>query len=133
MFRDDRYVRTVRFGCDQTHLHIRCDLRRWGKFHIVLVFHGPSPLVLQTPVLTHDLRGALAVRGRRPPEVGRVVGGEVVEMSVPLSALGAQPSNTLQFQVKVFHEGIERECYPESAPIELVVPGEDAALVNWVV
>jgi alpha-amylase/alpha-mannosidase (GH57 family) len=133
MFRDDRFVRTVRFGCDQKHLYIRCDLRRWGRFQIVLVFHGPSPLILQTPALSHNLQAPLTVRGRRPSDVGQVAAGDLVEMKIPFSDLGAQPSNALQFQIKVFHDGIERECYPESAPIEVTVPGEDALLANWIV
>jgi hypothetical protein len=39
----------------------------------------------------------------------------------------------VQFQVKILHDGIERECYPESAPIELAIPNGDAALTQWVV
>jgi hypothetical protein len=39
----------------------------------------------------------------------------------------------VQFQVKVFERGIERECYPENSPIELAVPSAESALAEWVV
>lgn len=133
MFRDDRFVRTIRFGCDATHLHVRCDLRRWGRFQIVLVFQLPSPLILQTPPLARNLRAPLTIRGEAPREAGLVATADLVEMSIPFSALSSVTTGAIQFQLKIYHEGIERECYPESAPIELPLPGEDAALVNWIV
>jgi hypothetical protein len=64
-------------------------------------------------------------------EIGTVAADEVIELSVPFAAIGATPASSLQFQVKVFHDGIERECYPESAPFEVITPGSDAALANW--
>jgi alpha-amylase/alpha-mannosidase (GH57 family) len=133
MFRDDRFVRTLHFAMNRTHLHLRCDLRRWGRFQIVLVLHAPGALVLQTPPLARHLDAPLTVRGAAPRTVGRVVASDLVEMSIPFADLGAHAGGIVQFQLKIFHDGIERECYPESTPIELAVPGEDAELVSWIV
>ena len=66
---------------------------------------------------------------RRP----RLSTDEIVEMSVPFSVLGVPAGAVLQFQVKVFEKGIERECYPENSPIVLPVPGIESALAEWVV
>ncbi len=133
MFRDDRFLKAIRFGCDDTNLHLRCDLRRWGRFQIVLVIHAPTPLVLQTPPLARKLDAPLTIRGVVAKEAGRVIASDAIHIVLPFSDLQAKPTSSVQFQVKVFHDGIERECYPESAPIEIAVPGEDAALVNWIV
>ncbi len=133
MFRDDRFLRLLRFGCDFTNLHLRCELARWGQFQLVVVVHSPTSCVLQTPPLARNLRAPLMLRNRTVREAGHVSVSEVVHLVIPFSELKAAPGSLLQFQVKIFHDGIERECYPESAPIELQVPGEDAALVNWIV
>jgi len=49
MFRDDRFLRTVRFGCDTQRLYLRCDLRRVGDFTLGIVFHQPAGLIVRTP------------------------------------------------------------------------------------
>jgi hypothetical protein len=66
-------------------------------------------------------------------ETGEFAADEVVEVSVPFLALGVRAGNLVQFQVKIFEKGIERECYPENSPIEIVVPGPETALAQWVV
>ena len=135
MFRDDRFLRTIRFTCDHQHLHLRFDLRQWGRFSVGIVFHQPSDLLVQTPTVAHGRCGTATLihRGGEEREIGEFAADEVVEISIPFSALGATAGAMLQFQVKVFQNGIERECYPESAPIELRAPGPDSALAQWVV
>ncbi|MEQ1851004.1 MAG: glycoside hydrolase family 57 protein [Chthoniobacteraceae bacterium] len=135
MFRDDRFLRVIRFACDTQRLHLRFELRRWGRFQISVVFHQPPGLIVQTPVLARGRRGTVSVSGHNgeEQEVGDFAADQVVEASIPFSSLGVHQGNLIQFQVKVFEKGIERECYPESAPIELVVPGPETAMANWVV
>jgi alpha-amylase/alpha-mannosidase (GH57 family) len=135
MFRDDRFIHTVRFGCDPEYVYLRLDLRQWGRFQVAVVFHQPPGFLAQSPPLARGRRGTLTLtrRGGGEAEVGEFVADEVVELRIPFTALGVGHGHAVQFQVKVFHEGIERECYPEGAPIELVAPGLEAPLVNWVV
>jgi alpha-amylase/alpha-mannosidase (GH57 family) len=135
MFRDDRFLRTIRFACDAQKLHLRFDLRRWGRFSVAIVFHQPGEFLVQTPTVARGRRGTLTL-GRSASEereIGEFAADEVVEVSIPFTALGAKPRSMVQFQIKVLQEGIERECYPESAPIEITVPGADNALAQWVV
>jgi len=135
MFRDDRFLRTVRFGCNGEMLSLRFDLRREGEFTIGIVFHLPAGLLMQTPVAKRGTSGKVTLL--RPGGKGRAAGKfaveEIIELSVPFSELGVQAGGTVQFQVKVFERGIERECYPENSPIELAVPSAESALAEWVV
>ena len=135
MFRDDRFLRTVRFGCDREMLSLRFDLRREGEFTIGIVFHRPAGLLVQTPVAKRGTSGKVTLLrlGGMGRAAGKFAVGEIIEIGVPFSELGVQAGGTVQFQVKVFERGIERECYPENSPIELAVPSAESALAEWVV
>ena len=52
---------------------------------------------------------------------------------IRLAELGLTGDAPLAFQVKVVQDGIELECYPESAPIQFPLLGPDFALRNWIV
>ena len=135
MFRDDRFLRTVRFGCDTEGLHLRFDLRRTGAFTISIAFQEPAGVLVQMPAATRGANGKVTLR--RPDGKARAAGefavDEIIEISVPFTALGVTSGSTLKFQVKVIERGIECECYPESSPITLTVPAADSALAEWVV
>ena len=135
MFRDDRFLRAVRFGCDTQRLHLRFDLRRAGGFTISIVFHDPAGVLVQTPPALRGTSGKLTIR--RPDaadeKAGEFAADEIIELSVPFAALGVHAGAALRFQVKVFEKGIERECYPENSPFVLTVPGFESTLAEWVV
>ncbi len=135
MFRDDRLLRSVRFGCNMDRLHLRLDLRRAGEFSVCVVFHQPAGLFAQTPSVSRGSHGVLTLRrqGGEACEIGEFAVAEIAEMSVPFAVLEAAPGSTVQFQVKIFEKGIERECYPENTPFTLAVPGSDSRLAEWVV
>jgi alpha-amylase/alpha-mannosidase (GH57 family) len=135
MFRDDRFLRDLHFGTDTERLLLRASVRSWESFRVVLVVHQPGPHILQSAPLSRGQSSQFHFRASNGAEktVGLIAAGTVIEAAIPFAALGAQPGGALQFQVKIFHKDIERECYPENAPFELVVPGSDALLENWVV
>ena len=135
MFRDDRFLRELHFGATMSELVVRASARRWDKFRVVIVVHSPGPHILQSAPIHRSSKGTLQLRDQNGHEhpVGQIAAGNVIEISIPFAAIHATPGSTLQFQVKVYHEGIERECYPESAPFEVPVPGVDAPIANWMV
>jgi alpha-amylase/alpha-mannosidase (GH57 family) len=135
MFRDDRFLRAIRFASDTERLYLRFELRRWGRFQISVVFHQPPGFSVQMPILARGRRGTVSLSrsNGEEREVGDFAADEVVEAGIPFTALGVQQGSVVQFQVKVIEKGIERECYPETAPIDLVVPGPESALGQWVV
>ncbi len=132
MFRDDRFIKSLHYGFDEERLSIRVDLRRWGQFKLALTFHQPQGLVVVTPALMHSHRGPLTLNERGTERaVGELATGQVVELTIPFADLGVEPGGIVQFQLKLFHNSIERECYPETAPIELAVPSAETRLAQW--
>ncbi len=132
MFRDDRFVQSLHYGCDEAQLYFRVDLKRWGQFKLALTFHQPADVIVVSPQLSHSQRGKLTLTERgQQREVGQFATGEIVEFAIPLSELGVSPGGLVQFQMKLFHNGIERECYPESAPIEVHAPTAEWQLSQW--
>ena len=134
MFRDDRFIQTIRYGFDEAQMYIRIDLRRWGQFKLALTFHHPAGVMIITPALSQGLHANLT-RTERGTElsVGVIAAGEIVELAIPFRDLGIAAGSILQFQLKLFHNGIERECYPESAPIEFTVPDAETRMAQWAV
>ena len=132
MFRDDRFIESLHYGFDEERLSIRVDLRRWGQFKLALTFHQPQGLVVVTPALMHSHRGPLTLSERGTERaIGELATGQVVELAIPFADLGIGPGGIVQFQLKLFHNSIERECYPETAPIELAVPSAETRLAQW--
>ena len=132
MFRDDRFIDSLHYGFDEERLSIRVDLRRWGQFKLALTFHQPQGLVVVTPALMHSQCGPLTLNERgTETAIGELATGEVVELAIPFADLGVGPGGIVQFQLKLFHNSIERECYPETAPIELAVPSAETRLAQW--
>ena len=132
MFRDDRFVQSLQYGCDESQLYLRVDLRRWGQFKLALTFHQPADAVIVSPQLAHSQNGTLTLsEGGLQKSVGKFATSEVVEFAIPFADLGVAPGQHVQFQMKLFHNGIERECYPESAPIELIAPTDESRLAQW--
>ena len=62
MFRDDRFVRALRFGCDAQRLHLRLDLRRAGEFTIGIVTHQLAGVLVQTPAAKRGSSGKVMLR-----------------------------------------------------------------------
>ena len=56
-----------------------------------------------------------------------------VHSGLQLAEIGVALDAPLAFQIKVMHDGIELECYPETAPIQFRPLGQDFALQNWIV
>ncbi len=134
MFRDDRFLNEFFFATDTERLHLRFDLRKWGRFTIAVVFHQPSDYLVCTPILARGKRGtAMLVHDSGDTEIGELTVDETVELSIAFAELAIEPGQAIQFQIKILHDGIERECYPETAPIELTAPAADTALARWVV
>jgi len=142
---DELMVRSIRFGFDANNLLVRVDLAEpmrqaladGVEFDIAFV----EPAGLRVAV-AGGRRGAVATMQRREPsgrwaEVDHVKPGvaadDVLEVAVPLDALGGRPSgssalargrgDTLSFFIAVTRAGVEVTRYPSYAPITTRVPG----------
>ncbi len=135
MYRAERIVGKIQFGSDERTLFLRVDLRKWEPVALTVQFHQPAGVLVRTGVLTRGGAGEFTIEkagGEKLTRASLVVDDEI-EFALPLADLGLAGEAPVAFQVRVFRDGIERECYPENAPIQFTLLGADFALRNWIV
>ena len=135
MYRADRIVRKIHFGSDARTFFLRVEVRKWEPIELLVQFQQPAGIVVRTSVLMHGGVGEFTIGragGETRTRTSLVLNG-AIELAVPLADLGLAGEAPVAFQVRVFRDGIERECYPETAPIQFTLLGADFALRNWIV
>ncbi len=135
MYRSERLVNKIWFGGDDERLYLRLDLHKWERVVLEVRFQAPRPVVVETGLLERGLRQKFTVTG---PEGGPVIRetlavDDYAAFSVSFADLGLEKPGPLSFQVRLLQAGIERERYPETAPFQFTLPGEEYALQNWMV
>ncbi|RYD83608.1 MAG: alpha-amlyase [Verrucomicrobiaceae bacterium] len=135
MYRSERFLRQVCFGHDTKNFYLRFDLHKWSDLSLQIDFHGKSPATVRTGTITpaSEQEFTIVTPDRAEQKRSSLAGGRNIELALPLKDLGLAPGDPVSFQVKVHLEGIERERYPESVPIEFELLGDEHLLRNWVV
>jgi alpha-amylase/alpha-mannosidase (GH57 family) len=135
MYRAERFLERMAFGFDERHLHLRIDPAKWGGFSLEIAFAEPAGTRARTgPVEPGKPLGYSVERdGASLSREGLAAARDVVEWAIPLEDLGAKPGAPVAFQLRFLLDGIERETYPESGPIQLAVPDASFAAKTWLV
>jgi hypothetical protein len=135
MYRADRFVKQIFFGADHETLYLRIDLRKWAAVSLEIRFEQPAGFSVVTPPLERIGQQVFKLTGPNGQSVARdtLAAREVVELAVAVKDLGLEGEVLVAFQVRLFEDGIELECYPETATFQFVLDGEDSALRNWIV
>ena len=135
MYRAERIVSKIHFGSDARALFLRVDLRKWEPVALTVEFHQPAGVVVRTGVLARGGAGEFTIEKAGGEKLARtsLVVRDAIEFALPLADLDLAGEAPVAFQVRVFRDGIERECYPENAPIQFTLLGADFALRNWIV
>jgi alpha-amylase/alpha-mannosidase (GH57 family) len=119
----------VQFGFDRDYLYVRLDGARpmvqiLGEgLRVSLKFRAPAGF-------------RLSVRGKVGDPIGvpgaRAAAGTILELRLPLAALGLQPGDAVAFVVMLTDaEGTELETHPGHRPIEVTVPDALFEARNW--
>jgi alpha-amylase/alpha-mannosidase (GH57 family) len=135
MYRAERFLESISFGFDSDNLYLRLDPVKWGDFTLEVVFAVPSGIRARVGPVAPDgpLPYEFEKNGTRALRDGLFAAKEVVEWALPVGDLGAMPGDPVAFQVRVLVDGIEREIYPESGPIQVTVPDAAFAAKTWIV
>ena len=135
MYRAERIVGKIHFGSDERTLFLRVDLRKWEPVSLTVEFHQPAGVIVRTGVFARGGAGEFTIEKAGGEKLARtsLVVRDDIEFALPLADLGLSGEAPVAFQVRVFRDGIERECYPENAPIQFTLLGADFALRNWIV
>ena len=135
MFRSDRFLQEMLFGFSEESLCIRIDPAKWGPVSLVLRFFQPDRFLLKTKPLTRGGAQEFTITTPSGIEIKRktLAAADIIEWEIPLLDLALKPGDPVAFQLRVLQDGIERERHPESAPVQLTVPGPEYALERWMV
>jgi alpha-amylase/alpha-mannosidase (GH57 family) len=128
-------VTRVLFGNDDRYFYLHVELSGTGAPALVVRFQNPEGVEVSTGPLAGPISQPAVVRLSDGSEItaGLVAFEEVVELALPLEALGVRPGKTLSFQLAVFRDGLEEERHPGDSAIEFALLGEEWALQNWAV
>ena len=132
MFRSDRILSKIHFGSDERAFYLRLDFAERRPFSLLLQFHDPEATVRSEVIADAGFHTLRIARDESAGE-GTAALGELLEVKLPLAALGLAPGAPVGFQVRVMVDGIERECYPEHCPIQFTLLGAEWPLEHWVV
>jgi alpha-amylase/alpha-mannosidase (GH57 family) len=138
-------VRCVGFGSDANRLYIRVD-GHGGMLHaladgreVSVAFAAPAERRFVVRSVDGRLRstflepGGSATPAANPdmPRGASVAAGGILEIAIPLDAIGAQAGDVITFYVTVGHGDVEVERHPADQPIQVTVPDASFAARFW--
>jgi hypothetical protein len=126
MDRTNAWIRDVWFGFDRAHLLVRVDGEgRSGegllarKLEVIFVTPAVGPVAVGAKGTAEGLSARAGVE-------------EIVEIAIPLSALGVSPGELVEFYVES-SAGPASQRVPSRQPISLRVPRDEDERVRWMV
>lgn len=134
MHRGERLLERFFFGNDEHMFYFRCDLARLEPVSLRLEFREPLVIAVETAPLVRGVQLQYTLRRAGAPPLSKkgVAAHDVVELAIPLADLGfGAKGGRVSFNVRLLRDGLETERYPEAAPIQSVLPGEEWALEHW--
>jgi hypothetical protein len=135
MYRSERILSRICFGHDSENFYLRFDLHKWADTSLQIEFRGSVNVTVRSGTITNGTGQQFTItRGDQPPLTRDTLAAKrIIELALALDDLGLKPGEPVSFQVKVYVDGIERERYPESVPIQFTLLGEEHLLENWLI
>jgi hypothetical protein len=141
MYRSERCVEAIHFGCDLTTFYLRVDFRKDvalpGKALLRVNFVDPTHRALTVPRLARELDRAelwlteVGSSYRKLMDVGLIKFDRILELGVPLANLGWKTREQASFFVQLLEQDVELERHPDFGALCLTVPDELFATENW--
>jgi alpha-amylase/alpha-mannosidase (GH57 family) len=141
MYRSERCVEAVYFGCDLTTFYLRVDFRQGVVLReeaaLRVNFVGPTHRALIIPRLKPGTgAGELwltdpGADNRKLMEVKQIKFEKILELGIPLAELGWKQREQASFFVQLQENGVELERHPEIGTLNMLVPDELFSAENW--
>ncbi|MEQ1862959.1 MAG: glycoside hydrolase family 57 protein [Chthoniobacteraceae bacterium] len=133
MARGGDAVTRILFGNDDRYLYLHVELDTAGAPAVAVRFQKPDGVELRCGPLAEPLSEPVRIRrgGGEERRAGLLAFDEILELAIPLEALGASPGEVVSFQLAVVRDGIEDEQHPATTAIEFPLLNEEWALENW--
>lgn len=141
MYRGERLVENVHFGCDLENFYLRVDLRGRSKLptnaalrvnflqprqHTLLVLNDGEGRV--TSELS-ELQLDGVSRKMNPIETIRFE--DVLELAIPLTTMGWSQQEQASFFLQCLESGVELERVPDFGSLSFTIPDENLEVENW--
>jgi alpha-amylase/alpha-mannosidase (GH57 family) len=132
---DGGQISSILFGNDDRYFYLHVDAHIDVGVEIVVVFQQPEGLEIHSGVLDTPRSSPVKLRRKDGSEAvaGLLVFEKILELAVPIDALGLQPGAAVSFQLILLEGGLEIERHPEHTAIDFTLLGEEWALSNWMV
>lgn len=127
MHRSQSLIRTVYYGFDNQRLYLRLDpafeiaSSDYPELNVLVDFIKPAA----RQISFH------AFKGRTEGEGPLWAFDRLIEISIPFAEIGAGPSETVYFFVRIRNDSLELEKHPGIQAIKVTVPDEKYILQNW--
>ena len=141
MYRSERCVDAVHFGADLTTFYLRVDFRKGvelpSQVALRVNFVDPTHRALMVPNLTPRLKTAAlwvtepASSYRKLIDVELIKFDRILELGIPLAALGWNQREQASFFVQLLEQDVELERHPDIGTLNLIVPDELFGAENW--
>ena len=141
MYRGERLVDSVHFGCDLTHFYLRVDLRGRRKLPADAVLRVTFIRPRQHKLLLTNLKKEQPTTElwdsqaeAAPKKIGpieKVCFEDILELAISLSTLGWAKLEQASFFVQLQEGEVEVERIPEFGTLTFQVPDENVEVENW--
>ena len=141
MYRSERCIEAVHFGSDLTTFYLRVDFRKGvelpSKAALRVNFVDPTHRALMVSSLTPTLKTAAlwdtepTSSSRKLIDVELIKFDRILELGIPLTALGWNKREQASFFVQLLEQDVELERHPDIGALNLTVPDELFAAENW--
>ncbi len=142
MYRAESFLSGIYYGFDAEHLYLRLDPIFQNQQHLKgLQCHihilRPTKWQIFFPLLLPAeepffLLSRESEDGAHPQERFKsIAGGQIIELSIPFSALQVHPHEKINFFLRVAKGDLELERHPRSGYLSMVVPDRDFEQTLW--
>jgi len=139
MHRTQRYIEKVLFGYDARQFYVRIDLEgdQAAAFPagiaLQLEFVSPADCRLSLERSEGCRWRCRTIRSSKPGLAPGFAAGKILELGIPLDALGVTKPDQVRFCITVFEEDNELERFPASGYLEVPVDASGLDRQEWVV
>jgi alpha-amylase/alpha-mannosidase (GH57 family) len=141
MYRSERFVEAIHFGCDLRNFYLRVDFRQKDKLPsngaLRVTFIQPHHHAIIVPELRRG-QPACELWATNPDAAPKKLGQikdirfeEIVEMAIPLATLGWLQREQVVFFVRLLEGEVELERLPDLGALSFNVPDENFEVENW--
>lgn len=143
MYQAELHIEAVHFGADSHSFYLRVDFRSGQELTAdagirITVMEPESLIATISQSHGQNLEREMVIRrasdaSNPPAQIGKLAVGRILEISVPLEALGSKAGDTVAFYLQVMRGDLALERYPNVGALHFEFPDEEFIARHWTV